>query len=128
MIHPVTTPDHAADAISPMYAWRTPDGDLVLIGERHVMAALAADLTAFLADGARGEPVSQYDLPGESVTIAAAVQEAIASGYSGTPTQAADTIRNACEHGGITGARKDPAGRWLIPKRTLRHWLAQRSR
>ncbi len=128
MIHPVVTPDHAADPADPMYAWQTPDGDLVLLGERHVMAALADDLAAFLTDGARGEPVSQYDLPGESITIAAAVQEALASGYSNSQTQAADTIRNACEHGGITGARKDPAGRWLIPKRTLRHWLAQRSR
>lgn len=66
MIHPIVTSDHAADAISPMYAWRTPDGDLVLLGERHVMAALSDDLTAFLHDGKCGEPVSQYDLPGES--------------------------------------------------------------
>jgi len=124
MIHPITTSDTAET----MYAWQTPDGDLVLLGERHVMAALADDLAAFLHDGTRGEPVSQYDLPGESVTIAAAVQEALTHGYSGSQAQAADTIRNACEHGGITGARKDPAGRWLIPKRALRHWLAQRSR
>jgi hypothetical protein len=128
MIHPITTADRAADHAEPLYAWQTPDGDLVLLGERHVMAALADDLAAFLHDGTHGEPVSQYDLPGESITIAAAVQEALTHGYSGTPTQAADTIRNACEHGGITGARKDPAGRWLIPKRTLRHWLAQRNR
>lgn len=128
MIHPVTTADTTADAADPMYAWMTPDGDLVLLGERHVMAALAADLAAFLADGTRGEPVSQYDLPGESCTIAAAVHEMLAYGYSNSQTQAADTIRNACEHGGITGARKDPSGRWLIPKRTLRHWLAQRNK
>ena len=128
MIHPVVTPDHAADPADPMYAWQTPDGDLVLLGERHVMAALADDLAAFLTDGTHGEPVSQYDLPGESYTIAAAVHEMLAHGYGNSQTQAADTIRNACEHGGITGARKDPAGRWLIPRRTLRHWLAQRSR
>lgn len=128
MIHPITTSDTAADATEPMFAWETPDGDLVLLGERSLLTALADDLAAFLTDGTRGEPVSQYDLPGESYTIAAAVQEMLTHGYGGSQAQAADTIRNACEHGGITGARKDPAGRWLIPRRTLRHWLTQRSR
>ena len=45
MIHPITTTDPAAG--DPMFAWQTPDGDLVLLGERHVMAALADDLAAF---------------------------------------------------------------------------------
>lgn len=108
-----------------MFAWVTPDGDPLLIGEHAVVVALAAAIERYMA-GEVGEPISEYDPAwGHTYSIAEAVAEAIEHGYTDNGAQMANTIRSAAAAGRITGASQDPAGRWRLPKRTFRHWLAQ---
>lgn len=108
-----------------MFAWVTPDGDPLLIGEHAVVIALAGAIERYMA-GDVGEPISEYDPAwGHTYSIADAVREAIEHGYTDDATQMANTIRRAATDGRITGASQDPAGRWRLPKRTFRHWLAQ---
>ena len=120
-LHPVTTTDPG----EPMFAWVTPDGDPLPIGEHAVVVALAAAIDRYMA-GELGEPISECDPAwGNSYSIAEAVQEAIEHGYTDDAAQMGNTIRRAAARGSITGASQDPAGRWRLPKRTFRHWLAQ---
>ena len=119
-LHAVTTTDPG----EPMFAWVTPDGDPLLIGEHAVVVALAAAIANYMA-GDLGEPLSEYDPAwGHTYSIADAVAEALDAGYTDDPAQMANTIRAAAAGGRIRGASQDPRGRWRLPKRTFRHWLS----
>lgn len=110
----------------PLYVWADADGDLHLLGELHRAADLYAALGALLVRGEHDpEPISEFDPAwGGNYSIARAVEEAIAFGYAVDPVQAADTIRAAARAGRIRGASQVD-GKWSIPPRTLRAWLAR---
>lgn len=122
MLHPLITADTEAPV---MLCWITADGDPLLIGELHAVLALRDDIDKYLAFGTVGEPIADTDPAwGNSYDIGDAVAEAEAFGYTDNPTRLADTIRAACRAGRIRGATQTDTGRWLIPRRTFRHWLA----
>lgn len=120
MLHQLTTADTGAPA---MWCWITADGDPILIGEHDAIIALDDAITLYLG-GVVGEPIHDTDPAwGNSFDIGAAVAEAQAHGYTDNQIRLADTIRAACRAGRIRGATQTQTGRWLIPRRTFRHWL-----
>lgn len=120
MLHRLLTADNHSKN---MYCWITADGDPVLIGEHEDVLALHAAIESYLA-GVVGEPIADTDPAwGNSYDIGDAVAEAVQYGYSDNPTRLADTIRAACRAGRIRGATQSDTGRWMIPRRTFRHWL-----
>ena len=122
MLHPIITADPESP---PMYAWITADGEPILIGEHHAVLDLHDAIKQYLA-GVTGEPIADTDPAwGNSYDIGDAVREAEAHGYTDNPAQLADTIRAACRAGRIRGATQTDTGRWMIPRRTFRHWLTQ---
>ena len=121
-LHQLTTAD-TDTAAAPLFCWITDDGDPQLIGEPAVVLALRDAINAWSA-GDVGEPIADTDPAwGNSYDIGDAVAEAVQFGYADNPTRLADTIRAACRAGRIRGATQTDTGRWLIPKRTFRHWL-----
>lgn len=124
MIHPITTTDTSEQ----FYAWITPDGDPVLIGNWQECTALHSALTDFVAEDVMGEPISEFDPAwGHNYTLTQAAAEAVAYGYGdGDERQTANTIRAACVRGAIRGATQ-VNGKWSIPRRTLRDWLVRAS-
>lgn len=121
LLHQLLTAEPGA----PMYCWITPDGDPSLIGEHDAILSLHAAISQYL-DGVTGEPIADTDPAwGNSYDIGDAVREAEAHGYTDNAAQLADTIRAACRSGRIRGATQTNTGRWLMPKRTFRHWLTQ---
>lgn len=120
-LHQLTTADTAAD---PIWCWVTPDGDPQIIGEAAIVLELRDAIDKFLAFGTVGEPIADTDPAwGNSYDIGDAVAEAVQYGYTDNPTRLADTIRAACRAGRIRGATQTDTGRWMIPRRTFRHWL-----
>ena len=121
MLHPLITADPEAPV---MLCWITADGDPILIGEHDAVLALRTAIDKYLAFGTVGAPIADTDPAwGNSYDIGDAVAEAVESGYADNPTRLADTIRAACRAGRIRGATQTDTGRWLIPRRTFRHWL-----
>ena len=102
----------------PLFAWQTADGDTLLLGTLTECANIATAIQA-AADGAPVPEMSEYD-PAitPTWTVEEAAAEAASLGYSADPY----AIRAAARRGSIRGATQVD-GRWLLPRRTFRHWL-----
>ena len=105
------------------YIWADGDGYLHLLGEMHQVADLYQALGALLLRGQHDPEIISEDDPawGQSFTMAEAVAEATAYGFTGR--YLSDRIRQAAQDGRIPGARQDEAGRWQFRKAKFRGWL-----
>lgn len=102
----------------PLFVWQTADGDTLLLGTFGECADIALAITG-MVNGVPVPEMSEYD-PSitPSWTVDEAAAEAVSLGYTADPF----AIRAAARRGSIRGATQVD-GRWLLPRRTFRHWL-----
>lgn len=127
-IYRVATVDTISDAVDPMFAIRDDADQLYLVGERHLAQELHNLLRAFLSGEIQPEIISEDDPRfGGHISIAEAVEEAIAAGYyeRGDEDRARNSINVAAAAGRIRGAAQGTTGRWTFPPRTFRGWLVR---
>ncbi len=102
----------------PLFVWQTADGDTLLLGTFGECADIALAITGMI-NGVPVPEMSEYD-PAitPTWTVGEAAAEAASLGYTADPF----AIRAAARRGSIRGATQAD-GRWLLPRRTFRHWL-----